>query len=276
MSKGKILCRNKKCQRKIDPANDFLCPYCGEQPIEITLLPSFKETIDNTVKLNQKILGLQTYVTSLGFDVKDARSQFLGVNHTLLMLLNIELGVHLEGTKDLNDVIPQKLKHDVPGITPDHLRDYLGQFEQWKRVSFLTMWMFRVEILLNEIKNILPDKPAKESKFGKFARYVLRKLGIKQDNTAKYFGYKALVRHVLRELEMTSLDNEWFRILYFPAIMRNCMHSNGLYKENTTNGKIDGIQFTFKKGEDVKYAAWRNIYFFCDKILDAIKEIFEN
>jgi len=79
---------------------------------------------------------------------------------------------------------------------------------------------------------------------------------------------------VLRELDIAQEGQEKHRIMLFPIIVRNSLHANGILTRDESGGKIANINFSFKKGV-LAIGNWRVIYFFFDKIIDVIKEIFE-
>jgi hypothetical protein len=64
--------------------------------------------------------------------------------------------------------------------------------------------------------------------------------------------------------------------MYFPAIVRNSLHNAGIYDEDNTPGKIRGINFEFIEEKGIQYASWRNLYFFCDNIIDVLEEILKH
>jgi len=271
LSGNKVHCQNKDCQKKIDSVNDFLCPHCGHDPMDMNIQPALTEAAQKNLQLNEKIHELGKKFEEAGFDIFDARCQFTGVCHTYLELLNIELSLFRDNLMDYDSGFCLIIKKTIHTTDNKKVGDYLKLFDIFKRNSFLTMWMFRVEILLKEIKKKLPEKPVKESIFKKF----LIKLGYRKEKR-KESGYKNLVKYVLKELDMRGIDCENYNILYFPAIIRNCLHNNGTFTENNTNGRIKGIPFNFVKGEDTYYAGWRHIHFFCWQQVELIKNILKH
>jgi len=240
-----------KCGKKIDPQNDFLCPYCGRLPIDMDMFGAMKEMIDLSGKLNNKINSLRDYFDTLNLSYDDERNQFLGSISQIIGWLNIQMGLYYEYGRKTTLPIPQKILRENPNISMAHLTEILKNFDHMNRRSFLTNYLFQVEVLLNRINGILP-------------------------NVTSDLEYKNLTKHVLKELGMAKMDNEDFRILYFPALVRNSLHMNGRHTKNNVNGKICGIQFTFKKNKPVEHAGWRHVYFFCEKIPDVIEKILKH
>lgn len=86
-------------------------------------------------------------------------------------------------------------------------------------------------------------------------------------------GYANLAKHVLRELNLNDAKLENYNTLYIPAIIRNSMHSEGIYTDNDYNGKINKILFKFKKGHPTGYATWKHICFFLENYFEVIDKI---
>lgn len=252
MSGNKVLCQNKECQKAIDPVKDFLCSNCGQVPIDQNLYPSIKEMLEFLLKLSERNKSIGEHVISLGFEVRDTRRQFLGFTDTLFRWTYLQLSLYYNNSQTPDSFIQQWLKKDISKLDDEGLKKFLLGFDLLNRMSFLTVLIFRMQILFEDIKNILPNKPTNNLK------------------------YNELVKHVLRELGMLEQDSELFRILNFPAIVRNCAHNNGVHAISDDNGWINGIHFTFKQGKDVNYYSWRHLYFFYDKIFNALEQIFEN
>jgi len=212
-----------------------------------------------SMKLNDKVNKLRTFFGTLNLDHNDERNQFLGSQSTILLWLNIQLDLYYQLARQTTSTIPQKILKDNPDLASSDLEtqkirigEFLNNVDRLHRRTFLTLFMANLELLLERINEILPHPKEKDE------------------------GYKRLVKHVLKELEMSKIDNETYRILYFPYAVRNSLHANGTHMDENDNGKIDGIHFWFKKGELVNHSSWRCLYFFCDKILDVVKLIFEH
>lgn len=236
------------CTKKINPETDFLCPYCGGLPVFIQFIDAMAEMVQLTVKLNNKINSLRNFFKTLNLAHDDERNQFLGSISMITGWLNLQLVMYRDYSKNSDSPIPKKIKESNPAMSEVQLIEIVQNFDRMNRRSYLTSFMFLVEIFLKRIVEILP-------------------------NSSNDFGYKNLVKHVLKELSMSSKDNEKFRILYFPAVARNSLHMNGIHTGGKNQGRIKGIPFVFKKDEIVHHAGWRHVYFFCDNMLDIIEKI---
>lgn len=239
------------CGKKIDPAKDFLCHRCGRSPITIDMFDAMDEMAKLTVKLNDKINLLRQFFETLNLPHDDVRNQFLGSISVISSWLIIQLIIYRDYARSTNSPIGKKIRESNPNMTLAQLTEIVKNFDLMNRRSYLTSFMFQVEVFLERINGVLPN--------------------ITSDQ-----GYKKLVKHILKELGMTQVDNEKYRVLYFPALVRNSLHMNGIHMDTDDNGKIQKIQFSFKNKQLVKHAGWRHIYFFCDKILDVIQEILKN
>ena len=127
----------------------------------------------------------------------------------------------------------------------------MKNLDQMNRRSFLTAYMFQVEVLLKRINEILPNVYYEQS-------------------------YKKLVQGILKELKLSTNYTEKFNIMYYPTIVKNSLHMNGMHSGKNFSGKIDGIKFSFKNKERIEYGEWRHVYFFCDKMLEVIGDILQH
>lgn len=239
------------CGKKIEPVTDFICHYCGRLPITMDLFDAMDEMAKLTVKLNDKINRLRQFFDTLNLPHDDERNQFLGSISMLSGWLNIQLIIYRDYARGTNSPIGRKIRESNQNMALTQFTEIIRNFDLVNRRSYLTSFMFQVEVFLERINGILP-------------------------NVATEQGYKKLVKHVLKELGMTQKDNEKYRILYFPALVRNSLHMNGTHMGDDDNGKIQNIPFSFKNKQLVGHAGWRHMYFFCEHILDVIEEILKN
>lgn len=241
----------KECKGKINPKKNLLCPHCGRLPITMDMIDAIAEMANLAVKLNEKINSLRRYFDTLKLPHDDIRNQFLGAISIMTGWLLLQLIIYRDYAKRTDSPISQKILESNLTMSKAQLGETIKNFDMMNRQSYLTGFMFQVEVFLMRISEVLP-------------------------NVFSGYGYENLVKHVLKELGMIGKDNEKYRIMYFPAIVRNSSHMNGIHTRKLVNGKIGGIAFSFKKGKPVKHAGWLHVYFFCDKMLDIIEEILKN
>ncbi|MDE1862847.1 MAG: hypothetical protein KGI33_08040 [Thaumarchaeota archaeon] len=199
-----------------------------------------------TVNLNEKIKALhQRYVINPNLGTRDERNQSLGALNITAFWLNIQLMLYVLTKR--TDPVPQKILLLNPDSTNDELLRTYYNLDLTNMRAFLTLFLAHVEVLLERLSKLLP-------------------------NSESSYGYKNLIKHILKELSLTTSDNELFFTLYFPAIIRNTLHTNGIHTDETITGKISGILFKFEKDKHV-LSCWRQIYFLCDKVLDTLDVI---
>lgn len=248
MKKQKQPC--KECGKKIE-STDFLCPFCGRLPVKVSIIENAEEMLPLTENLNTKINLMRDFFDTLNLTPDDERNQLLGSLNQITGWLHTQLIIFTKFFKTPNSFLSMTIRRANPDMTKKGLQEIVLNFDKINRLSYLTHFLFRVEIFLKRISETLLTPPENE-------------------------GYKNLVKHVLKELGMRGQDGEKYRILYFPAIVRNSLHNAGIYDEDDTPGKIKGINFKFIEGKGIRYASWRNLYFFYDNILDVLEEILKH
>ena len=237
------------CQKKVD-ASSILCPYCAGPPIHQTIDEAVMEMVTLVEKLNVKVADLRTYFTTLGLPPSDKRNQTLAVLNFLFLRLSHQLISYHELTTNPNNASRKEILEKNSHVPQQSLDTMVVGFDILNQRDFLVGFLFIIEDFLESVNKILKNQTSNN-------------------------GYKNLVKHVVNELFGMNADSELFRELYFPAIVRNSLHKGGIHTENDYNGKIDGVFFKFENGKPV-HGGWRNIYFFCDKVLDAINQILKN
>lgn len=238
------------CQKKIDVRYNFLCKYCGSLPIHQTIDEAVVEMITHLGSLNAKIIDLRTFFKTLGLPTSDKRNQTLGALNFLFLRLSHQLLSFHEFITNPKDPLAQQLLQQNSRISQQSMDEFIATYDVLNIRDFLTGFLFIIEDFFKNVNKIL-----KNQTYGK--------------------GYENLVRHLICELFNLKADSELYRTLYFPAIVRNSLHAGGINTDNNANGKIGEVFFRFEKDKPVS-GSWRNIYFFCDKILDAIDQILRN
>lgn len=237
----------KYCSRKIT-RDDFLCNNCGCLTTSLNAFDTAKEMKTSFVSLNDKVNSLRSIINSQNIPFDDQRNQVLGSLSYMIAWAVLQLGFFDQFARRESDPIPSWVKRVNPTITKKDMEEFLSNYDNMNRRSFLTNFLFQIEVLLEELNKLLIT-PTDDQ------------------------GFKFLVKYVIKELKLNNPDNETYRILYFPAMVRNAMHMNGIHTKEDDNGRIDGILFQFKKNKLVKYGSWMHTYFFCDKILDVMGDI---
>lgn len=237
----------KYCSHKIT-RDDFLCNYCGRLTTSLNAFDTAKEMKTSFVELNNKVNSLRGIIKSQKIPADDQRNQVLGSLSHMIAWCVLQLGFYDQFARRPTDPIPKWVRSVNPTITNEGMIEFLSNYDNINRRSFLTNFLFQIEVFLEELNKILIT-PTDDQ------------------------GFKFLVKYVIKELKLKNPDNETYRVLYFPAMVRNAMHMNGIHTKEDDNGRIDGILFKFKKNHIVNYGSWMHTYFFCDKILDVIGDI---
>lgn len=126
--------------------------------------------------------------------------------------------------------------------------------EVMHRVSFLTVFMFEVEI---------------------FIKSIAVELNIDLQTTGrrpKQKGFRALTREIINIL-FSEEQQQRIDYLNLPAMVRNCLHASGYHKEEDYEISIDEYSFEFKTNEKIQFTSWQHIHLFITKLIDVLEEI---
>ncbi len=223
--------------------NAVLCPYCGAQPEPIDALTLIKEMLEHTPKLFHKIDSLLDFYKKQKILTDDDKMQSILSFIMLVQSVHTQLGLYIQHGRELEKIQSEKpLEEHQSVISTFHHMDSLA------KKNFLIEFLFQTQGFLKSVNKILP-KTFDDSK------------------------YESLMKNILKELKISEKNEEGYRIMKFPANIRNCLHNKGMFTDDNEGGKIDGINFSFKKGENVEYLSWRHMYFFIDHMLDIIEQI---
>ena len=237
----------KECGKKLDSSLKLICPSCGRLPVEQDLWKTIEQLLPLLIDLNNKINKLKRFLKNNKIPLDDQRTRTVVSLGYITMWTIIQLKIFVPNFKTKISPIPVYMQ-SLNKMSEKDMIDFIFNFDLMNRISFFTMFLFQTDVFLRSINSTLRNK-----------------------STGK--GYKTLVKHVLKELKIPNQNNKKYHILYIPAIVRNCLHTDGIHTEEDDNGKIEGILFKFKKGCAPGYGSWLHEYFFCDKILDVIEEI---
>ena len=234
-----------KCNHKVVLINSCLCPLCGGLGVARMLTDSFDHANKEFPKLINKLNIIQH-----GSNLPNSDIRFT----TIVKLRETSIWTAFQ-IKFVPSLI---MKSDSPihvylqsinkNIKYDDITQLVSNFDSINRASFLTMFLFHIEVFLNGINSILKTKCDSSN-------------------------YKALAKHVLKNLNIPDPKKEKFDILNVPALVRNCLHAEGKHKKEDTDGSIEGVFFKFVKGKTHSYGSWEHTCFFCDKLIDVFEEI---
>lgn len=124
---------------------------------------------------------------------------------------------------------------------------FLEGFDMINRSSYLTYCMFCTE---------------------HFVKDVLNKL-----NQPTLDGYYTLTKNLLKILNV--YDDQKHKTLTLPSQVRNSLHNVG-YTDFDIDVTLRGEHFKAKKGQQVKFSGWNELYIMIDEMTDLIIDLIEN
>lgn len=233
-----------KCNQKVVLVNSCLCPLCGKLGVERMLTDSFEHANKEFPKIVNKLNKIQ----DPNLSVTDLRLVTIEKLKEASMWAAFQIKTFPDLMMKSNSPIPIYLKSINENVTDDNIKQLVSNFDLINRASFLTMFLFQIEVFLAGINSVLKTKSSRSN-------------------------YYELAKHILKELKIPNPKNEKLDILNVPALVRNCLHAEGKHKKKNTEGKVQGILFKFVKGKSHKYGSWEHTCLFCDKIIDVLEEI---
>jgi hypothetical protein len=132
-------------------------------------------------------------------------------------------------------------------LDPNSRIQFLAQYDTINRASYCTHAMFLIE---------------------DFLKVVGKKIGVKDIQN-----YAAFVKVFLKLIDM--IDDKTLLILKSPAHIRNSLHNNG-HTSYDCKLLIGNNEYEFKKGDQMYYSGWDNLYLLFDLLIDKVTEIVEN
>lgn len=240
-----IFCNNCAATTMADAK---FCRKCGCIPTTTISAKEFVEATKDIVILNNKLGALHSRLMQ-PINVDNVWNQFF-------MSLSSLLSIYLFRIKILNNEIAAyqtDIKKSNPTIDDSSVFSMMQTFEIEARRSFLLEWLFLFESNIADVLEKYLDKIPSSS-------------------------YHENLKMLLQELQIiTTSDSksEIFDTLYFPYVIRNTLHQNGLCKK----GKIlctKGYNFVLVKNKFHKLGTWRHTLFFMGSMLDSIERVFDH
>jgi len=208
-------------------------------------LISARDLINNVYEDYKKIMGKtlsKALEYSKKYGVKDARREYFMIITELNVWLLIQFDDFIVTQNKLSRKIEKYLTlSDVDRST------FVSNFDTINRASYLTQFMFYTE---------------------QFVIVLLKKLNQTSSN-----GYYKNTENLLNALTKNVGQN--LKILILPAQVRNSLHGNG-YTDYDIDVTLRGNSFKAKKGEQVKFTGWDNLYIMLDEMTDLIIDLVEN
>lgn len=170
----------------------------------------------------------------------------------MLEWLYIQIVLYQEKVIPKNSYIRQQTKINHYRANDNFVEERIILYEQMNRGSFLIAFLFKIEIFLKAVSNTIhiKEEPRKS--------------------------YNKLVTDILEKLDLGKIESENHNKMIFPAYLRNTFHNLSVHNGDNKEGRIKGINFIFKNGEEIIYGSHYHIYFFCNGILDVIELILKH
>ncbi|MBS3922356.1 MAG: hypothetical protein KGZ37_04315 [Nitrosarchaeum sp.] len=228
------------CERNFE-GEHTICPYCAKIVGDPQILETNEKISEDMINLSKKYLD-KFYTKYKGTKLFVMENLATAILWTGLTLYQFQANYGTKSAKLSTLVIKR-------GFTDkNHIFDFGKNQDLMIREASITLFMFQIENFLKQINLIL------ENKF---------------DDK----GYSGLLKHVLREVGLNDSELKNYNSLYLPSVVRNSLHYAGIHTDNDTEGKIEDIQFKFKKGKKVIYGSWYHTYFFFENMIVTVEKI---
>ena len=160
--------------------------------------------------------------------------------------LNVWLLIQFDDFLDTQNKLNGKIEKYLT-LSDEDRSTFISNFDTVNRASYLTQFMFYTE---------------------QFVIVLLKKLNQTSSN-----GYYKNTENLLNALTKNVGQN--LKILTLPAQVRNSLHGNG-YTDYDIDVTLRGTSFNARKGEQVKFTGWDDLYIMLDEMTDLIIDLVEN
>lgn len=185
-----------------------------------------------------------------GYDKTDQRDSSFDKLETVTSGYAINLYLERNFVFGKNSVLPKfvTFPEDITQEKVDsELKIWMDNYDIIQRTSFLTLFLFNIEVFLKSMCNQLSIQ-TKQEKYSFYSKELLKLL----------------------------FPNDWENrrnIFKLPAECRNILHNGGVYNRKKMEIPVDGITYTFEREVDIEFLTWSNLIKFCDRIVDVLEEI---
>ena len=238
------------CNHDYDNSIEFLCPSCGgyETISVFSEVPLYAKFLNDLVNKTSTILER---LDGQGIKRDDFRREKLGAFNIPTLATILELEDYDKDIRYNDSRIPKIVRGSNPEISEESLEDLVTNIDVRNRISYITISLFQFEIL-----------------FVKLAKH----LGFNKKET--YWN----VSHYI--INKSSLENKTEKIhaLVLPSIVRNTLHSGGIYRNEMNDSlelTVKNITFKFENNKPHDYSSWREIIFYFHNVVDVIDELFK-
>lgn len=241
-------CHN--CKYNYDNNIEFLCPSCGRYE-EVSLfseIPIYVKFLRDLVNKTSTILDR---LKDQGVDRDDFRRAKLGAFNIPTLATILDLEDYDQDIRYNDSRIPKIVAKNNPELPEKSLQDLVGNIDIRNRMSYLIISLFQFENLFVQL--------AKHQGFNERETYW---------NVSHYI------------IKNSTLDKKTEKIhaLILPSIVRNTLHSQGIYRNErypTLVLTVKNISFKFENNKPHEFSSWREIIFYFNNIVDIVDELFK-
>jgi len=205
---------------------------------------STEDTCGRFIELRKKIIRIKN---KHGLPEDDGRVQAFNnlawSTVSIISRLNIILALN-------NRTIPESTVRQLIGLETGDIKIPMEADLTFTRLSYTAIFNFQIENLLKNILAILEKKNPPQS-------------------------FYRILEKILKILSIVNSE-EKFDILYSMALMRNCLHSNGIHTQETKHIKIKGHEMNFVEGQSYEGGNLDEIHFVANEMLDVLEEILDH
>ena len=236
------------CDFSYDDKIEYLCPSCGRYET-VNLFPEIPIYISFLKDLNNKTARLIDKLKAKNISVDDFRRTKLGAFNIVTLATIFDLRDYDNDIRYNDSRIPSVVAKSNPQLSQERMKDLIESIDIRNRMTYLVISLFQFENLFVELA---------------------KKLDFHGMET-----YSNVVNHVIKNLDLKD-KTEKLDSLILPSIVRNTLHSAGVYrnlKNKVRELKVKNISFKFEHNKPHSLASWREIIFYLDNVIETTDEI---
>ena len=149
-----------KCNQKVVLVNSCLCPLCGKLGVERMLTDSFEHANKEFPKIVNKLNKIQ----DPNLSVTDLRLVTIEKLKEASMWAAFQIKTFPDLMMKSNSPIPIYLKSINENVTDDNIKQLVSNFDLMNRASFLTMFLFQIEVFFEKLLFYIWNKYRKTRK----------------------------------------------------------------------------------------------------------------
>jgi len=239
------------CNHDYDNQVEFLCPSCGgtETLSLFDEVPTYRIFLQNLIN---KTATLMDNLDKKGIPNTDTRRTKLGAFNIISLATVFDIADYDNDIRYGGSRIPKTIKNSNPNVDADFIQRIVENIDIRNRQSYLVTSLFQFEHLFTALA---------------------KSRGFTGRET-----YSKVVTYVINNLPLKD-KKEKLDVLILPSIVRNTLHSQGVYKNKKESKKeftVKNILFKFEDGKPHDYTSWRHLFFYFNNIIEQVEEILES